>query len=77
MCLPRTDTMEPEGVVATFADRLTIIDATCCSRSSGCWEPRPAKSNVATTGPIDNVAAGRWQDVQTALTREAMPFKEL
>jgi dihydrodipicolinate synthase/N-acetylneuraminate lyase len=80
---PRTDAMEFEDVVATFADRLTIIDNHLMFAVSGMLGARAFEVHLCNYWPewgirlVDDVAAGRWQDVQTALVRKAMPFYKL
>jgi dihydrodipicolinate synthase/N-acetylneuraminate lyase len=80
---PRTDAMEFEDVVSTFADRLTVIDNHLMFALSGMLGATAFEVHLANYWPewgvrlIDNVAAGRWQEVQLMLVREAMPFYKL
>lgn len=80
---PRTDAMEFEDVVASFADRLTIIDNHLMFAVSGMLGARAFEVHLCNYWPewgirlVDDVAAGRWQAVQTALVRDAMPFYKL
>ncbi len=80
---PRTDAMEFEDVVASFADRLTIIDNHLMFAVSGMLGARAFEVHLCNYWPewgirlVDDVAAGRWRAVQTALVREAMPFYKL
>jgi dihydrodipicolinate synthase/N-acetylneuraminate lyase len=80
---PRTDAMEFEDVVSTFADRLTVIDNHLMFALSGMLRVTAFEVHLANYWPewgvrlIDNVAAARWQEVQLMLVREAMPFYKL
>ncbi len=80
---PRTDAMEFEDVVSTFAKRLTIIDNHLMFAQSAMLGAKAFEVHLCNYWPewgirlIDNVKAGRWLDIQTALVREAMPFYKL
>jgi dihydrodipicolinate synthase/N-acetylneuraminate lyase len=80
---PRTDAMEFEDVVATFAGRLTIIDNHLMFALSHMLGARAFEVHLCNYWPewgirlIDDLAAGRYPEVQRALVREAMPFYKL
>ena len=80
---PRTDAMEFEDVVATFAPRLTIIDNHLMFAQSAMLGATAFEVHLCNYWPewgtrlIRNVKAGKWQDIQLALVREAMPFYKL
>ena len=80
---PRTDAMEFEDVVSTFSSRLTIIDNHLMFALSAMLGARAFEVHLCNYWPewgirlIDNVKAGRWQDIQLALVKEAMPFYKL
>jgi dihydrodipicolinate synthase/N-acetylneuraminate lyase len=80
---PRTDAMEFEDVVSTFASRLTIIDNHLMFAQSAILGARAFEVHLCNYWPewgitlIDNVRAERWKDIQLALVREAMPFYKL
>jgi hypothetical protein len=78
MGLPRTDVMEFADVVATFAGRLTIIDNHLMFALSHMLGARAFEVHLCNYWPqwgirlIDDLAAGRYPEVQRALVREAM-----
>lgn len=80
---PRTDAMEFEDVVSTFAGRLTIIDNHLMFALSHMLGARAFEVHLCNYWPewgirlIDDLAAGRYVDVQRALVAEAMPFYKL
>ena len=80
---PRTDAMEFEDVVATFAGRLTIIDNHLMFALSHMLGARAFEVHLCNYWPewgirlIDDLEAGRCPEVQRALVREAMPFYKL
>lgn len=80
---PRTDAMEFEDVVTSFADRLTIIDNHLMFAMSAMLGAKAFEVHLANYWPewgvrlVDAVAAGEWRAVQTMLVREAMPFYKL
>lgn len=80
---PRTDAMEFEDVVSSFAGRLTIIDNHLMFAQSAMLGATAFEVHLCNYWPewgtrlIDNVKAGRWQDIQLSLVREAMPFYKL
>jgi dihydrodipicolinate synthase/N-acetylneuraminate lyase len=80
---PRTDAMEFEDVVSSFAGRLTIIDNHLMFALSGMLGATAFEVHLANYWPewgirlIDHVAAGRWPEIQRMLVREAMPFYKL
>ena len=75
--------MEFEDVVATFAPRLTIIDNHLMFAQSAMLGATAFEVHLCNYWPewgtrlIRNVKAGKWQDIQLALVREAMPFYKL
>jgi dihydrodipicolinate synthase/N-acetylneuraminate lyase len=80
---PRTDAMEFEDVVSTFAGRLTIIDNHLMFTQSHMLGARAFEVHLCNYWPewgirlIDHLEAGRYRDAQLALVREAMPFYKL
>ena len=72
---PRTDAMEFEDVVSTFADRLTIIDNHLMFAMSAMLGARAFEVHLCNYWPewgirlIDAVEAGRWQEIQRMLVR--------
>jgi 4-hydroxy-tetrahydrodipicolinate synthase len=80
---PRTDAMEFEDVVSTFARRFTIIDNHLMFAQSAMLGATAFEVHLCNYWPewgvqlIDNVRAERWRDIQLALVREAMPFYKL
>ncbi len=80
---PRTDAMEFEDVVATFADRLTIIDNHLMFAISAMLGAKAFEVHLANYWPewgvrlIDRVEARDWKGIQTMLVKEAMPFYKL
>ena len=80
---PRTDAMEFEDVVHSFARRLTIIDNHLMFATSGMLGARAFEVHLCNFWPewgsklIDDIEAGNWPAVQLALVEEAMPFYKL
>jgi len=80
---PRTDAMEFEDVVSTFADRLTIIDNHLMFAQSAMLGAKAFEVHLCNYWPewgirlMENVRGERWKDIQLALVREAMPFYKL
>ncbi len=80
---PRTDAMEFEDVVATFSERLTIIDNHLMFAMSHMLGARAFEVHLCNYWPewgmrlIDDLEAGRYLEVQRALVDEAMPFYKL
>jgi dihydrodipicolinate synthase/N-acetylneuraminate lyase len=80
---PRSDAMEFEDVVSTFAGRLTVIDNHLMFAMSHMLGARAFEVHLCNYWPewgirlIDNLEAGRYLEVQTALVKEAMPFYKL
>jgi dihydrodipicolinate synthase/N-acetylneuraminate lyase len=80
---PRTDAMEFEDVVSTFAGRLTVIDNHLMFALSHMLGARAFEVHLCNYWPewgirlIDNLRAGDYPAVQRALVREAMPFYKL
>jgi len=80
---PRTDAMEFEDVVSSFAERLCIIDNHLQFATSHMLGARAFEVHLANYWPewgirlIDDLEAGRYPAVQQALVREAMPFYKL
>jgi dihydrodipicolinate synthase/N-acetylneuraminate lyase len=80
---PRTDAMEFEDVVATFAGRVTLIDNHLMFAMSAMLGAKAFEVHLANYWPewgirlIDAVDAGRWQEIQRMLVDEAMPFYKL
>jgi dihydrodipicolinate synthase/N-acetylneuraminate lyase len=80
---PRTDAMEFEDVIATFAGRLTIIDNHLMFALSHMLGARAFEVHLCNYWPqwglrlIDDLEQGRYREVQQALVREAMPFYKL
>jgi dihydrodipicolinate synthase/N-acetylneuraminate lyase len=80
---PRTDAMEFEDVIASFAGRLTVIDNHLQFATSHMLGARAFEVHLCNYWPewgiklIDDLEAGRYVAVQRALVREAMPFYKL
>jgi dihydrodipicolinate synthase/N-acetylneuraminate lyase len=80
---PRTDAMEFEDVVSTFAERLTIIDNHLMFAQSAMLGAKAFEVHLCNYWPewgirlMENVRDARWKDIQLALVREAMPFYKL
>jgi dihydrodipicolinate synthase/N-acetylneuraminate lyase len=80
---PRTDAMEFEDVVASFAGRLTVIDNHLMFALSGMLGARAFEVHLANYWPewgvrlVEAVDGRRWEEVQRMLVREAMPFYKL
>jgi dihydrodipicolinate synthase/N-acetylneuraminate lyase len=80
---PRTDAMEFEDVVSTFAGRLAIIDNHLMFAQSHALGARAFEVHLSNYWPewgvrlIRDLDAGRHAEVQRALVREAMPFYKL
>lgn len=80
---PRTDAMEFEDVISTFAGRLTVIDNHLMFALSHMLGARAFEVHLCNYWPewgirlIDDLEAGRYPAVQRALVREAMPFYKL
>mgnify|MGYP005838591047 CR=1 FL=1 len=80
---PRTDAMEFEDVVASFADQLTVIDNHLMFAISAMLGARAFEVHLANYWPewgvklIDRVAAGDYPAIQRMLVKEAMPFYKL
>jgi len=80
---PRTDAMEFEDVVSTFAGRLAIIDNHLMFPSSHALGARAFEVHLSNYWPewgirlVADLDAGRYGDVQRALVSEAMPFYKL
>src|SRR5262245_9711014 len=80
---PRTDAMEFEDVITSFADRFCIIDNNLQFAVSHMLGARAFEVHLCNYWPewgirlIDNLEAGRHRDVELMLTREAMPFYKL
>ncbi len=80
---PRTDAMEFEDVVSTFAGRLTIIDNHLMFAQSHMLGARAFEVHLCNYWPewgirlIDHLEAGRYREAQLALVQEAMPFYKL
>jgi dihydrodipicolinate synthase/N-acetylneuraminate lyase len=80
---PRTDAMEFEDVVSTFAGRLTIIDNHLMFAMSAMLGAKAFEVHLCNYWPewgirlIENVRSERWKDIQLALVHEAMPFYKL
>lgn len=80
---PRTDAMEFEDVVSTFAGRLTIIDNHLMFALSHMLGARAFEVHLCNYWPewgirlIDDLSAGRHRAAQLALVSEAMPFYKL
>lgn len=80
---PRTDAMEFEDVVTSFADRFCIIDNNLQFATSHMMGARAFEVHLCNYWPewgiglIDNLEAGRYRDVELSLVREAMPFYKL
>ncbi len=80
---PRSDSMEFEDVIVHFAHRLCVIDNSLKFVVSHILGARAFEVHLCNYWPewgvrlIDNLAAGRYVDVQHALAREALPFYRL
>jgi dihydrodipicolinate synthase/N-acetylneuraminate lyase len=80
---PRTDAMEFEDVVSTFAHRLTIIDNHLMFAQSHMLGARAFEVHLCNYWPewgirlIDDLEAGRYREVQQALVAQALPFYKL
>ena len=80
---PRTDAMEFEDVVATFAPRLSIIDNHLMFPLSHALGARAFEVHLSNYWPewgiklVADLDAGHHADVQRTLIREAMPFYKL
>jgi len=80
---PRTDAMEFEDVVSTFAGELTIIDNHLMFAQSAMLGATAFEVHLCNYWPewgadlIANVKAQRWKEIQLSLVREAMPFYKL
>ncbi len=80
---PRTDAMEFEDVVSTFADRLTIIDNHLMFAQSHMLGARAFEVHLCNYWPewgirlVDNLERGRYRAVQQDLVEQAMPFYKL
>jgi dihydrodipicolinate synthase/N-acetylneuraminate lyase len=80
---PRTDAMEFEDVIVSFASRLTIIDNHLQFVTSHILGARGFEVHLCNFWPewgvrlMENLTAGDYVAVQTALVREAMPFYKL
>src|SRR5262249_11559322 len=80
---PRTDAMEIEDVVSHFSQRLCVIDNNLLVAISHMMGARAFEVHLCNYWPqwgirlIDNLAAGRYPDVQRALVKEAMPYYKL
>ena len=79
----RTDAMEFEDVVSTFAERLSIIDNHLMFPSSHALGARSFEVHLSNYWPewgirlVADLDAGRYIEVQRALVNEAMPFYKL
>ena len=75
--------MEFEDVVSTFANRFTIIDNNILFALSHMMGARAFEVHLATYWPewgirlVDNLAAGRYPEVQRAVVSQVMPFYKL
>jgi 4-hydroxy-tetrahydrodipicolinate synthase len=80
---PRTDAMEFEDVVSSFAERLTIIDNHLMFAVSAMLGARAFEVHLCNYWPewgirlIDDIDNGDWLAVQRALVDQAMPFYKL
>lgn len=80
---PRTDAMEFEDVVSTFAERLAIIDNHLMFPSSHALGARTFEVHLSNYWPewgiklVADLDAGHYAEVQRALVTEAMPFYKL
>jgi dihydrodipicolinate synthase/N-acetylneuraminate lyase len=80
---PRTDAMEFEDVVSTFAGQLTIIDNHLMFAQSHMLGARAFEVHLCNYWPewgirlIDDLEGGRYRDVQQALVTQALPFYKL
>ncbi len=80
---PRTDAMEFEDVVSSFAGRLAIIDNHLMFPLSHALGARAFEVHLSNYWPewgirlVESLDAGRYAEVQRSLVREAMPFYKL
>jgi 4-hydroxy-tetrahydrodipicolinate synthase len=80
---PRTDAMEFEDVVASFAPRLSIIDNHLMFAQSHALGARAFEVHLSNYWPewgltlLSDLGRGDYGAVQRALVREAMPFYKL
>jgi dihydrodipicolinate synthase/N-acetylneuraminate lyase len=80
---PRTDAMEFEDVVSTFAKRVAIIDNHLMFPLSHALGARAFEVHLSNYWPewgirlIEDLDRGRYGEVQRALVAEAMPFYKL
>jgi dihydrodipicolinate synthase/N-acetylneuraminate lyase len=80
---PRTDAMEFEDVVASFANDLTVIDNHLMFAVSAMLGARAFEVHLANYWPewgvrlVDRVAARDYPEIQRMLVQEAMPFYKL
>ena len=80
---PRTDAMEFEDVVSTFAKRVAIIDNHLMFPLSHALGARAFEVHLSNYWPewgirlIEDLDRGRYGEVQQALVAEAMPFYKL
>lgn len=80
---PRTDAMEFEDVVASFSERLTVIDNHLMFAMSAMLGARAFEVHLANYWPewgvrlVERVAARDFPEVQRMLVKEAMPFYKL
>lgn len=80
---PRTDAMEFEDVVSSFAGRLSIIDNHLMFAQSHALGARAFEVHLSNYWPewgirlVADLDAGRYAEVQRALVAEAMPFYKL
>jgi dihydrodipicolinate synthase/N-acetylneuraminate lyase len=80
---PRTDAMEFEDVVSTFASRVSIIDNHLMFAQSHALGARAFEVHLSNYWPewglklLAELDAGRHAQVQRMLVREAMPFYKL
>ncbi len=80
---PRTDAMEFEDVVSTFATRVAIIDNHLMLPLSHSLGARAFEVHLSNYWPewglrlVSELGQGRYAEVQRMLVREAMPFYKL
>ncbi|MBV9219063.1 MAG: dihydrodipicolinate synthase family protein [Methylobacteriaceae bacterium] len=80
---PRTDAMEFEDVVSTFAKRVAIIDNHLMFPLSHALGARAFEVHLSNYWPewgislIEDLDRGRYAEVQRALVSQAMPFYKL
>lgn len=80
---PRTDAMEFEDVVSSFAGRLTVIDNHLLFAISSMLGAKAFEVHLANYWPewgvklIDRAAGGDHVEIQRMLVQEAMPFYKL